>query len=113
MKSKALFRLLGFAFSVLPPLIATIDQFPLMTTAGKYSVLAIIALFLCCIPFFKHLKKLLASPSAWMMWLSLFIVCTALRSLIAEFYVISMLGTIGSIIGAFFFKLSKGVKEDG
>ena len=113
MKSKALFRILGFAFSVLPPLIATIDQFPLMTTAGRHSVLAILAIVLCCAPFFKQLKELLASPSAWMLWLSLFIVCTVLRSLIAEFYVISLLGTIGSVIGAFFFKLSKGVKEDG
>lgn len=115
MQKKAFFKFLGFAFSVLPPLIATIDQFPLMTAAGKLSVLALVALVLCCIPFVKHLKKLLASPSAWMMWGIVFLLCVMARAIVDEFYVISMLGLVGSLIGAGFFYLAKKgtVASDG
>ena len=115
MQKKAFFKFLGFAFSVLPPLIATIDQFPLMTKAGKYSIIAIIAIVLCCVPFIKQIKRLFNSPSAWLMWLVIFIICTALRALVDEFYTISMFGLIGSVVGALFFHLAKKgtVASDG
>ena len=113
MKKKALLKILGFAFSILPPLAATIDQFPLMTSAGKLSVLALVALLLSCVPFIKHLKKLLSSPSAWMMWGVVFVLCVLMRAIVDEFYVISMLGLIGSLIGAGCFYLAKRGEVDG
>lgn len=114
MQKKAFFKFLGFAFSVLPPLIATVDQFPLMTRAGKYSILAIIAIALCCVPFIKQIKQFFRSPSAWMMWLVIFILCVILRALVDEFYTISMLGLIGSLIGAVCFKIAgKEVNANG
>lgn len=113
MKKKAFLKLLGFAFSVLPPLIATVDQLPLMSAAGKWSVLAIIAIILCCMPFIKHLKRLLASPSAWMMWLLIFVFCVAFKAVIDEFYTISLFGLLGSAVGVILFKLAKEEKSDG
>lgn len=113
MSKKMLLRILGFAFSVLPPLIATFEIFPLMTAAGKVSVLAILAIVLSCIPFIKHLKRMMASPSAWMMWGFVFLFCVVMRAIIDEFYTISMLGLAGSLIGAGFFYLAKREAENG
>lgn len=113
MKKKALLKLLGFAFSVIPPLVATLDQLPLMSTAGKWSVLAIVAIVLCCMPFIKHIKRILASPSAWLMWLLIFVFCIASRAIIDEFYTISLFGLLGSVVGAVLFKLAKEEKKDG
>lgn len=113
MRRGMLFRALGFAFSVLPPLFATLELFPLMTVAGKISVLAIVGVALACVPFVNHLKSLLASPSAWMMWLIIFLLCVILRALVNEFYTISMLGLAGSVVGAVFFKFAKRGEADG
>lgn len=110
-KKKMLLRILGFAFSVLPPLIATFELFPLMTSAGKVSVLAILAIVLSCVPFIKHLKRIMSSPSAWLMWLVVFMFCLVLKAVIDEFYTISMLGFLGSLIGAGFFYLAKRTDE--
>lgn len=113
MRRGMLFRALGFAFSVLPPLLATLELFPLMTVAGKISVLAVVGVALACVPFVNYLKSLLASPSAWMMWLIIFLLCVILRALVNEFYTISMLGLAGSVVGAVFFKFAKRGEADG
>ena len=115
MRKKAILTFLGFAFSVIPPLSAAVDQFPVMTSEGKLSILAIVAVALCCVPFVKHIKRILASPSAWMMWGILFILCLMTRAIVEEFYVISLLGFVGSLVGAAFFYLAKKgtVNSDG
>ncbi len=107
MTKRTIFKILGFAFSVLPPLIATLELFPLMSAAGKISVLAVVALILACIPFIKAIKKLFTSPSAWMMWGVILGFCLLVRAVVDEFYTISTLGFAGSLIGAGFFHLEK------
>ena len=113
MTKRTVFRILGFAFSVLPPLIATLELFPLMTAAGKISILAVVALIFACMPFIKTLKRLLQSPSAWMMWGVIFVFCLLMRAIIDEFYTISILGFVGSLIGAGFFYLAKRGEANG
>ena len=113
MAKRKVFKILGFAFSVFPPLIATLEFFPIIPVAGKVSVLAVIALIFACMPFIKTLKRLLASPSAWMMWGGLLAFCLLVRAIVDEFYTISILGFAGSVVGAGFFYLAKGGKENG
>ena len=112
MKKRILFKVLGFVFCILPPLLAALDQFPLLTTAGKLSMAFVFVAALCVIPLYKYIKVLLKSPSAWVMWLVVFIFCASLRIIIDEFYIISLIGFVGSIIGAAFFKLAKSEKRE-
>jgi len=113
MRRKYIFNALGFALSVIPALVATIDQFPLMTTTGQASVMAILAIVLCCVPFIKQIKAAFRSPSAWMMWGIIFLLCALTRALVDEFYAISMVAFVSSLIGALFFWLAKREEKHG
>lgn len=111
MKKRIIFRILGLLLCVVPPLLAAVDQFPMMTTAGKVSMAFVFVVALCAIPLFKHLKALLRSPSAWVMWMLIFLFCAAMRAIIDEFYIISMIGFVSSLLGAGCFRIAKGKKE--
>ncbi|MBO7169615.1 MAG: hypothetical protein J6W28_00380 [Clostridia bacterium] len=111
-KRKAFLWVAGMACSVLPPALATLNLFPLMTTAGKVSAVAVILLALSLIPLFKHVKRILASPSAWILWGILFALSAVTRAFIDEFYMIAMLGFVGSAVGAVFFRLARGKGGD-
>jgi general stress protein CsbA len=106
MKRRPLFRILGFVLCIVPPLLAALDRFPLLTTAGKVSMGFTFAAFLCCIPLYKHFKRILASPSAWVMWLVIFALCALLKGFIDDFYIISLIGFVSSVLGAVCFKIS-------
>lgn len=112
MKKKIFFRILGFILCIVPPFLAALDRFPLLTTAGKVSMGFVFVAVLCCIPLYKYLKRLLASPSAWLMWLIIFVFCAALRVIIDDFYIISLIGLASSLLGAACFKIAgQGKKE--
>lgn len=102
-------RFLGFALCIVPPLIATLDQFPLMTTEGKWSTIVIVGGALCFVPLFKHVKALLRSPSAWVMWGVIFAVCALIRPLIDEFWIISLIGFASSALGGVCFLLARKI----
>lgn len=104
---------LGIALSVLPPAIATLSYFPVWQNRGTGAVLSgftAIVLLVCAIPIFKALRRLLASPSAWLSWLVIFIVFSALSSIAEEMVVISFIGFIFGAAGAICFKI--GEKSD-
>lgn len=104
-----LFKILGFLFCIVPPLIVTVIKYPLWSAnkGATLSVVSVILIVLCCIPFKKYLKEVWKNPSAWQMWLFIFLADIILENIAQMTKIISLVGFISSIIGAVMFQLSK------
>lgn len=103
------FWVLGLLFSILPPLIATLLYFPVWSVRGgaaSISGIVFLLLFLSFLPFFNIIKERLRSPSAYTVWLILFICFFLLSRIADEVTVISFFGFIGNLLGSVFFRLS-------
>ena len=106
--------LLGILSAVLPPAIAILTYFPIWASRGASSVASgftLLLLSVAAVPLFKAAKKLLESPSAPVMWLTLFLLFLMLSEIAHDMTVISFVGFIGNLIGAAFFKLSGRMKK--
>lgn len=114
MKRKIILGAAALAVSVLPPILAIISYFPLWRERGAETVLsgfAALLAVLAAVPIFKLLRRLLSSPSAWMMWLCLFVLFSLLARVADEMVVISFVGTLSGIIGAILFRLARRAGE--
>ena len=113
MKLDARTLLLNFtalAFSVIPPLIATVSYFPLFIAKGSGSVISGVALILTILsasPLLKFIKRILDSPSARTVWIVTFILFFVLGRIADEMTVIAFVGAVSNIIGSIFFALAK------
>ncbi len=110
-------RALGIAVSVLPPALAALSYFPIWcASGGEYVVSGFVAflLLLCSLPIFNIVKKVLKSPSVWVMWLIAFIAFFSLSKIADEMVIISFVGFVSNLVGAILFKLarSEGEKTD-
>lgn len=116
-KSRAL-KVTALTIDVSAPLIATLTQFPIWieksaeaTVSGVFLLLA----FLSCIPFLKHIKRFLKSPSIPIVWLVLFIMLTMLNNIINQMIVVAFIGVISNTIGTCIYKwgdkIGKGKDE--
>ena len=116
MRRRIALRAAGLAVSVIPPLIAVASYFPLWSERGAGAVLsgfAVLLALMCAVPVFKLLKRILSSPSAWLMWLITFILFALLAAIADEMVVISFVGTVSGIAGALLFRMAKrGEGED-
>ena len=104
-----LLHIVGFSLCILPPAICALSYFPLWKSAGYASCIAggaAVLLILCAVPLYKLLRKVLASFSAYMMWLLLFVLFFALSKIADEMTVISLVGFVGNLLGAICFRLS-------
>lgn len=102
-KSVALF------ICIVPALIATLSYFPIWVNKGGACVISGLALCLITIsliPFYKQIGGLLKSPSAYVIWLILFIIFFLLSRIAEEMTVISFIGFISNLVGAMLFKLA-------
>ena len=93
----------GIAVSVLAPLITAMTQFPVWTEKVPKSQLGSMFVFtalLSCIPFLKHIKMQLKTPSAVTVWALLFVICYVMNKIIAQLYVIALVGMIANVVGA-------------
>ena len=111
-------RAIGLILCTVPVFMAVISYFPLWREAGDGRLLsggALLLVILAWVPFFRFIKRLIASPSAYMMWLIIFIAFFMLSRIAEEMTVISFVGFVGNALGAVCFKLSKlsGEREDG
>lgn len=104
-----LFKVLGFLFCIVPPLVVTVIKYPLWSASkgATLSVVSVILIVLCCIPFKKYLKEVWKNPSAWQMWLFIFVADIILENIAQMTKIISLVGLISSIVGAIMFQLSK------
>ena len=114
---RILFNLLGILFSTLPPLFATLSYFPLWHGMGGGAILSgvsVLLLLLCFTPLFRFIKERIGTPSAPVIWLTVFITFFVLAEIAEEIKVIAFIGFVGNLIGALFFRLAKrGERKHG
>ena len=112
LKSAALY-MLGLAVSTLPAVIATLSYFPLWRARGAASVASgfcLLLLLLAALPIVKGAKRMLSSPSVWMLWLIVFLAFYFLGRIANEMTVIAFVGTLSNVTGAVIFKLASGAR---
>ncbi len=105
-----IFFLIGFALSVIPIAFAILSYFPVWINRSNGSAISgftLILLLIASVPLWKTLKRILASPSAPIMWFIIFILFYLLSKIADEMVIISFIGFITNLIGALFFKLSR------
>lgn len=110
MKNKGLIlRIIGILFCVVPPVIATLEYFPLFKEQPETGVSALSAVFLalCAIPAWKYIKKALKSPSAWLLWLVILVFSVCFEPIVYQMKIISAISVVSSVIGAIFFRWAK------
>lgn len=97
------------------PLIATVTFFPVWikqsataTISGMFIFLALISM----VPLFRIIKEKLKSPSAWMIWLILFVLFFALESIVSEVKIIALVGFAANLIGSLIYKRGKRITEE-
>ena len=117
MKSRTkavIFNLLGLIFCVVPPVVATLEHFPIWISEGGevfFSGITVILLFICAIPFKRQISRIFHSPSAWFLWLCIFVLSTLLSRIADDISAIALVAFISNTIGAVFFKLGKKQEE--
>lgn len=105
-----LLKALGLVLSVLPPTLATLSYFPIWIAEGGEFVasgLSLLLLLVSFLPLWNLIKRLLASPSVFTVWLIAFIAFFALSRIADEMTVISFIGFIGNLLGAICYRAAK------
>ena len=104
----------GLAFCIFPPIAAILAYFPAWVASGGEVVISgftLLLLALALIPFWKTVKKALASPASYTLWLIAFVAFFALSNIAKDMTVISFVGLIGNLLGAVLFKLADREKD--
>ena len=107
---RILFGALGLIFSVIPPALAILFYFPVwVTKGGEYLIsgIAVLLMILAFVPFFRLVRRMLKSPSSYMIWLIIFLTFFFVSRISNEMITISFTGLIGNVIGAIFFRISR------
>jgi hypothetical protein len=106
---RVLLTLAALTVSVAPPLLATLSYFPLWKERSALALLSgwsLLLVILAASPILRLIRERLRSPSAWFVWLLLFLLFSCLSAIAAEMKVISLIGFISNLIGAYLFKLA-------
>lgn len=111
-------RSLGYLFSVLPPVLATLERFPIWAREGgraTLSGLALLLLLVAAIPLRRGLRaalsRLARSPSAYGIWAVIWLAAAWFGRIAAAIAEIALIGTLSSLVGALFFRLA-GRRDD-
>ena len=115
---RLLFNSLGLAICIIPVLVTIFSYFPLWIAREDASILSGFSILLvgaALVPMYKHLGRILHSPSSHTMWFIIFAVFFLLSKIADEMTVISFVGFISNLIGSLIFKLAKkfGTEADG
>ncbi len=103
-------HILGFVLCVVPPIICTLSYFPLWRESGggrALSGLCALLTVISALPLYKAVRRLLASPASYTVWLLLFLLFFSLSRIADEMTVISFVGFLGNILGAVCFKIAR------
>lgn len=108
-----LLRTIGLIFFILPPVVATLNYFPLISGEPKkqLSFAGVFLILIACIPLWKFVKRLLKSPSALKIWIVLFLLFFVGEAISHEIKCIALVGIVGSLIGDGFFLWAKHVTK--
>ena len=111
---RLIFGFIGLCISVIPVTVTILSYFPIWICRDDSSILSGISFLLLCtalIPLFKHLKRILRSPSVPLLWFLLFALFSILSRISDEMTVISFVGFVTNLAGSFFFKLARNNTE--
>lgn len=112
---KALLNLLGMLFCTVPVLLSIILYFPLWinSDSGRFiSGFCVLLLSLAALPAYRYIKAHLSTIPAYTLWLIILLICFLAGRIINELTVISFVGFLGNLIGAFIFKIVARVFEE-
>ena len=107
---------IGYALCIIPPLLATLEHFPLWLSQGKsasFSVISLCLLLFCLLPLRKGIRKWLRSPSAWQIWTILWIVLTFTKPITEGILAIAAVACPTSLLGAILFWRAKKLEKEG
>ena len=97
------------AVCIAPPLIATLNSFPLFierSSSATVSGLSLI-LFICCsMPLVKLAGKHINSPASPVLWIVVFAISTMMKNIIDEVCMISLIGLCSGGASFFLFKFT-------
>ena len=113
--TRYLLSALGLLISVGAPAAATACYFPLWQSEGGGAALSGFTLFLlllCSVPLLKLIRRVLATPSAPIVWLLIFAFFFLFEKIAGEVTVIALVGTVSNFLGAVLFKLAKIKRAD-
>lgn len=104
-----IYKAVGLCLSILPPAGVTLAYFPLWFGEEKstVSVLSILILMLCALPFHRVIRERLRSPAAWQMWLILWVGLSLFESICRGLRAVSCVAFFSNLLGAVFFRLAK------
>ena len=106
--AKYALQILGLSLCIAPPLICTASYFPVWKeSAQALSGGVLLLLLISAIPLYKIVKKRIASPASYTVWLILFAIFFTLSSIAEQMTVISFFGFVGNVLGAVCFKIAK------
>ena len=114
-RKSLLFKGLGLVFSVLPVLLCVLFYFPVWHDAGGGKIISggvLLLILLSILPLFRFIKSIIKSPSVHTLWFLSFLLFFSLSRIAEEMTVISFVGFISNLIGAFFFKLGSRERTD-
>ncbi len=113
------FRALGYIFSVVPPVLAILERFPVWAREGggaTLSGIALLLLLIAVIPLRRGLRaalsRWLSSPSAYGIWAAVWLLCAWFGRIAAAVAEIALIGTLSSLLGALFFRLAGSRESD-
>lgn len=113
-KAAILLRIIALFFCTGPVMSAILLYFPLWKEKGGDAVLSGFSLLLILaslLPLVKLFKRMLRSPSVYMMWLIAFLIFFLFSKIADQMTVISFVGFAGNFIGSIFFRLAR--KSEG
>ncbi len=105
---RLIFTVIGAFLSAAVPIAVTLSYFPLWRESGEAAIsgISLLLLLIAAVPIFRIIKKILATPSAPVIWLLVFIAFLLFSRIANEVTVISFFGFISNAVGAIFFKLA-------
>ncbi len=108
-KKQLTLKIIGTLLCTLPAALTALSYFPLWMQSERsaVSILSLAVLALCAIPARRVIVRALKSPSAWQMWLVLWIALTMLNAISEGLRAVCAVAFPSSLLGAVFFWLAR------
>ena len=106
----------AFLVSVVPPVIATLMQFPVWvetSSEATISGVAVMLMFISCLPFYKAIINYFKSPSAPVVWLCICAFMYVMKSIAEQMFIVSCVGAVSNLMGMVCFRLRDKFKDEG
>lgn len=113
---RTILHISALTVDILPPVIATIAQFPVwIETSSEATVsgLAVLMLFFCALPFVNQIKEWLKNPSVPIMWAVIYVVFCLLQNIIDQIVIVAFIGLISNVVGTGLYKWGDIYNSEG